>query len=274
MISQVNSVTLAYTPLSQAAKVVSVPEVKILPPQSARHLSDLSSIPNNSSLSQLPSGETDSEDANSADSDNETVQKNAQVQQVINQLKVRDSEVKAHEMAHLSAAGGYSTGGMSFTYQTGPDGRQYAVGGEVGIDVSAVPGDPQATLQKAMVVYRAALAPAEPSRQDYKVASAATQMMSQARADIMKQSQEERKLESEEKAENDSVSAIDSETHLVEAESILERPFNAATRSEATLPAGQSIQNVTTTYPIENSDRNQFDLRMQFSANNLLSAIR
>lgn len=271
MISQVNSVALAYTPLSQAVKEVSVAEAKILP---AHHVNSASPIPNNSSLSQLPSGKTDSSDTHSADLDNDTVQKNAEVQQIINQLKVRDAEVKAHEMAHLSAAGGYSTGGVSFTYQTGPDGRQYAVGGEVGIDVSAVPGDPQATLQKAMVVYSAALAPKEPSQQDYKVASAATQLMSQARADIMKQSQEELKVESAEKAEKDSDSAIDSETPMVGAGSVLERPFNAANRSEAALQAGQSTQNVNTTYPIENPDRNQFDLRMQFSANKLLSTIR
>ncbi|MDX1353690.1 MAG: putative metalloprotease CJM1_0395 family protein, partial [Thiomicrorhabdus sp.] len=64
-----------------------------------------------------------------------------QVQAVINQLKARDAEVRAHEMAHLSTAGGYARGGMSFTYQMGPDGKQYAIGGEVGIDTTPVSGD-------------------------------------------------------------------------------------------------------------------------------------
>ncbi|WP_178862075.1 putative metalloprotease CJM1_0395 family protein [Thiomicrorhabdus cannonii] len=117
-------------------------------------------------------------------------QDDAQVQQVINQLKARDSEVKAHEMAHLAAAGGFATSGASFVYQTGPDGKRYAIGGEVGIDTSAVPGDPQATLQKAMIIQRAALAPAEPSSQDLKVAGLAMQMAAQARIEIAQQNRE------------------------------------------------------------------------------------
>lgn len=118
----------------------------------------------------------------------ETAQQEQQVQQVISQLKARDTEVRAHEMAHLVAAGSYARGGMSFTYQTGPDGRQYAIGGEVGIDTSPITGDPEATMQKAMVVQRAALAPAEPSAQDQKVAQAAQQMMTQARVELSMQS--------------------------------------------------------------------------------------
>ncbi|MDG6773736.1 putative metalloprotease CJM1_0395 family protein [Thiomicrorhabdus sp. ZW0627] len=106
------------------------------------------------------------------------------VQQVVNQLKARDSEVRAHEMAHLGAAGGYATSGASYAYQVGPDGKRYAIGGEVGIDISPVAGDPQATLQKAAVVQRAALAPAQPSSQDYRVASAAAQMAAQARMEL------------------------------------------------------------------------------------------
>ncbi|BBP44170.1 putative metalloprotease CJM1_0395 family protein [Thiosulfativibrio zosterae] len=111
-------------------------------------------------------------------------QSQQQVAQVISQLKARDTEVRAHEMAHLSTAGSYARGGMSFSYQTGPDGKQYAVGGEVGIDTSPVSGDPQATLQKAQVIQRAALAPAQPSGQDIKVAAAAQKMMIDARAEM------------------------------------------------------------------------------------------
>lgn len=37
-------------------------------------------------------------------------------------------------------------------YKTGPDGVKYAVSGEVLIDTSRVPGDPQATLQKAQLI--------------------------------------------------------------------------------------------------------------------------
>ncbi|BBP45139.1 hypothetical protein THMIRHAS_05120 [Thiosulfatimonas sediminis] len=114
-----------------------------------------------------------------------------QVEQVISQLKARDREVRVHEQAHLSAAGQYATSGASFSYQTGPDGKRYAVGGEVGIDTSPIANDPEATLQKAMVVQSAALAPAQPSTQDLRVASAAAQMMTEARAQIAEQRTEQ-----------------------------------------------------------------------------------
>lgn len=107
-----------------------------------------------------------------------------EVQRVVMQLKSRDMEVRAHEQAHVAAGGQYVTSGASYSYQTGPDGKRYAVGGEVGIDTSPISGDPQATLAKAQQVQAAALAPAEPSSQDMRVAAQATQMASQARAEI------------------------------------------------------------------------------------------
>ncbi|MBN2647612.1 MAG: hypothetical protein JXR44_07500 [Thiotrichales bacterium] len=113
-----------------------------------------------------------------------------QIEQVLNQLRARDREVRAHEMAHLSVAGPYATG-MSFSYQTGPDGKRYAIGGEVGIDTAPVANDPEATVQKARVIQSAALAPAEPSAQDYRVAAAAAQMMAQARIELAEQNRSE-----------------------------------------------------------------------------------
>ena len=103
---------------------------------------------------------------------------------LISELKSRDSEVIAHERAHASV-GGQHTGSPSYSYKTGPDGVKYAVSGEVSIDTSTVPGDPQATLQKAQQIKAAALAPAEPSGQDRKVAAKADQMATQARNDIL-----------------------------------------------------------------------------------------
>ena len=110
-------------------------------------------------------------------------------EQQVAELKSRDREVRAHEQAHLAAAGPYATGGPTFSYQKGPDGQRYAVGGEVGIDTSPVSGDPEATIQKAQQIRAAALAPASPSSQDQQVAAAATQMESQARAELSKQNQ-------------------------------------------------------------------------------------
>ena len=113
----------------------------------------------------------------------------AKDQAKIQELKQRDTEVRTHEQAHLSAAGQYARSGAKFEYETGPDGKRYAVGGEVSIDVSE-DKDPSKTIQKAQVIERAALAPADPSGQDRAVAAQAAQMETKARAELAKQSQE------------------------------------------------------------------------------------
>lgn len=106
--------------------------------------------------------------------------------QIVRELASRDREVRAHEQAHASVGGRYA-GSPTYDLQRGPDGQQYAVGGEVPIDVGAVPGDPEATITKARIVRRAALAPAQPSPQDRSVAAQATAMEQQARAELAAQ---------------------------------------------------------------------------------------
>jgi hypothetical protein len=100
-----------------------------------------------------------------------------------------DQDVRSHEAAHVAAGGQYVKGGATFSYQKGPDGKMYAVGGEVSIDTSPVKGDPQATIAKMEAIKRAALAPADPSGQDRSVASEASQEESKARQDQTKASQ-------------------------------------------------------------------------------------
>ncbi|MCU7906252.1 MAG: hypothetical protein KZQ76_10500 [Candidatus Thiodiazotropha sp. (ex Epidulcina cf. delphinae)] len=100
----------------------------------------------------------------------------------LKQLQQRDREVKAHELAHKAAGGRYVTGG-GFTYQQGPDGRRYAIGGEVTIDAS-LSGSPRDKMQKADTIRRAALAPANPSSQDQRVASQAAMAAAEARSEI------------------------------------------------------------------------------------------
>lgn len=112
-----------------------------------------------------------------------------EVVKVISQLESRDREVRIHEQAHAAVGGQYVTSGPSYTYQTGPDGKRYAVGGNVGIDVSPIPNDPQATLAKARQVIQAAMAPAQPSSQDYAVAQSAQAMMQQAQQELATQQQ-------------------------------------------------------------------------------------
>ncbi len=112
-------------------------------------------------------------------------------QRQLQQLKSIDRAVRAHELAHLTVGGRYVVSGASFQYERGSDGRNYAVAGEVSIDTSEIPGDPQATLTKAQVVLRAALAPANPSAVDRMVATQATSMIQQARVDLMRQSDQQ-----------------------------------------------------------------------------------
>ncbi len=142
-----------------------------------------------------------------------------QDQKVIEQLAARDREVKAHEQAH-KAVGGQYAGAMSFTYQRGPDGVNYAVGGEVQIDTGKVPGDPQATLDKAQQVRRAALAPAEPSSQDRRVAALASQMILEAQSEIRQQADAQESEKAEEREESQAVS--DRADQLSEASSVSE----------------------------------------------------
>jgi hypothetical protein len=108
----------------------------------------------------------------------------------IRQLAKRDAEVRAHEQAH-AAAGGAFAGAPSYSYTRGPDGRSYAVSGEVSIDVSAVSGDPEATIQKMQQVKRAALAPRDPSDADRSIAASADAMIASARSEQMTENPDE-----------------------------------------------------------------------------------
>ncbi|RUR30863.1 hypothetical protein ELY33_08610 [Vreelandella andesensis] len=109
--------------------------------------------------------------------------------QHLEQLKQTDREVRQHEMAHQTAGGPY-TGGASYEYELGPDGKRYAVAGEVPIDYGPVPGDPTATIEKMQTVIAAALAPAEPSSKDLQVAAQARQYLLEAKLEAaMEQSE-------------------------------------------------------------------------------------
>lgn len=153
-------------------------------------------------VSQALTGEPTAQDINKT-STNDPVETGAAQQQgqpqelsedekrQVNKLQDRDREVRAHEAAHLAAAGGLARGGASFSYQTGPDGRAYAVGGEVSIDTSPVDGNPQATIQKAQTIRAAALAPAQPSGADQAAAAAASKLEASARIELAAQRAEE-----------------------------------------------------------------------------------
>lgn len=252
--SGISGVGTSVSPLnSEPAKLIHsdvIDKPNSLESQSSRPIQYSNAIvskQNESTINQTPvNGE--SKDGSSLSEQNsltsDVAKQEQQVQQVITQLKARDTEVRTHEMAHLAAAGSYARGGMSFTYQTGPDGKRYAIGGEVSIDTSAIAGDPEATLQKAMVIQRAALAPAEPSAQDQKVAQSAMKMMAQARMEISTQALEEQNSLREEadKDSSDEQSLSNKESNSLGMISSKEE--------------NQSSINIT-------QERQQFNLRMQ-----------
>lgn len=130
----------------------------------------------NSVAARQTSGESDQTTAKTTDS--------AKKEEELAKLRARDREVRNHEAAHLAALGAYKKGGASFTTQTGPDGKQYAVGGEVPIDLSTE-ATPEETINKAQTIRQAALAPTDPSPTDRQVAAKATQMETAARSQLL-----------------------------------------------------------------------------------------
>ncbi len=121
-------------------------------------------------------------------------------QQQVRELARTDAEVRAHEQAHAATGGPYASS-PSYEFTTGPDGKRYAISGEVQIDSSVERGDPEATIRKMDVVIRAALAPADPSSQDQAVARDAQQKRAQAQIELSKQRAAERDGETGETGE-------------------------------------------------------------------------
>ncbi len=159
----------------------------------------------------------------------------------LDKLKKRDAEVRRHEAAH-KAAGGALASNPTYTFQTGPDGKQYAIGGEVKIDSSPVEGDPQATIAKMDIVIRAALAPEEPSAQDKRVASKAQQTKLQAQQELAKQQQEERNPELTEDAQQ-TKSFTDQPQGLP-----LSQPFDNTQNDEENTPNNSQFSQASAAY--------------------------
>lgn len=109
-------------------------------------------------------------------------------------LRETDQRVRRHEEAHRAAAGALYRGGPNYSFETGPDGKRYAVAGSVSIDTS--PGStPQETVRKAAQIRRAALAPVDPSGADRAVAAKASRMEDSARRALVRESLRESSAE-------------------------------------------------------------------------------
>lgn len=108
-------------------------------------------------------------------SNNFTSAQNQQRQDMINQ---RYNEIYSHELAH-QRAGGSLVGGIVIER----DANGIPVGGHVPIKMPALDkNNPDKTIKDANTVISSAMAPSDPSDQDYKVANQARSIKSQAEA--------------------------------------------------------------------------------------------
>ena len=96
----------------------------------------------------------------------------------------RDREVRAHEQAHLALLGGAAASPIIYDTAMGPGGEVVAIGGRIAVDMSEVPGDPEATLRKAHMIIAAANAPGNPSAADVRTAARAYEMIYKAQAKL------------------------------------------------------------------------------------------
>ena len=153
--------------------------------------------------------ETDEADSSSRQKNVAGKELTLEQQDELLQLQQRDQEVRVHEQQHASV-GGRHTGTPSYEYETGPDGKQYVVEGEVSVDLSPVAGDPMATIEKMQQVKAAALAPAEPSQADKNAAARAEQLIMEARAEL----QQNAKPAKDDNAMADKTTTVKSQTDI------------------------------------------------------------
>lgn len=121
----------------------------------------------------------------SGDGSADTVSREKQQLQVVNRLqdpnspeskqlralKARDKEVRAHEQAQMAAAGSQANSSPRLVYQRGPDGRQYAVGGEVQINFMPVESASEGSTEKAEILQKETHVPKNSSSQDQSTAT-------------------------------------------------------------------------------------------------------
>lgn len=99
--------------------------------------------------------------------------------EVVERLRQRDAQVRQEETAHAAVAGDLA-GPIEYVYQRGPDGRQYAVGGSVGIRAALTSGDPAAAQRVGVRLAAAAQAATNPSAQDQATARLGLRLYAEA----------------------------------------------------------------------------------------------
>ncbi len=100
-------------------------------------------------------------------------------QKAVNELKSRDKEVRLHEAEHMRNPELISVGGPKFTYAIGPDGKAYAIGGNVTL-TTGKPKSPEDAMQKAMALKNSSMGVGEPSSKDIGASISAGAMFQEA----------------------------------------------------------------------------------------------
>lgn len=162
----------------------------------------------------LPQGKSTASETDTRSSDTSkqakttTRELTAEQQQEVQELKRIDAKVRAHEQAHLAVGRSIVTSGPDYTYTYGPDGKPYATAGEVGIDTSAEK-KPEQNIDKGVLIQRTALAPAEPSPQDFRAAAAGAQLESRGYSDLAREQAQEQALQAQEARQQREAQAAD-----------------------------------------------------------------
>ena len=188
-------------------------------------------------------------------------------QQYVRELAAIDANVRAHEAAHIGAGAGVVSGGATFGYTRGPDGKMYATSGEVPISMKEG-RTPEETIQNARQIVSAAMAPADPSPQDYKVAASAAQMEIQARSEQAREQAEA--IKEQTKDSDNTQNTQEAESASKSAESIASqnssnanntKPQNASNQEQ---PSNAYIQYAIKSY-VANTTSNSYTPRLDIA---------
>lgn len=185
---------------SDSVKLTISPEARQALDRYEKYQSEPNDTVKESEANKFQPAETNDTASTSENQPDSSTELTSEEEQIILRLKQTDQDVRTHERQHVSTAGGYVKSGPVYNYTTGPDGKRYAVGGRVSLDVTPIPNNPEASIRKAQIIKRAALAPADPSGADRAVAATATRMEMKAREELRNQNETDRKNETNQKS--------------------------------------------------------------------------
>ena len=100
-------------------------------------------------------------------------------QAAVERLRQRDAQVRQEETAHAAVAGDLA-GPIEYLHQRGPDGRQSAIGGSVGVEATVASGDPAELRRVGARLAAAAIAAVNPSAQDAATARLGLRLYAEA----------------------------------------------------------------------------------------------